>query len=79
MSLFVDLQVRSLLPSFPALKPHQSMALHLKPIESLITAQDPTCLERYDSLIQQARYAEREPSQHDYEESMRLASYFRQM
>jgi len=75
----VDKGVRSLLPSFPLLKPHQSVASHFKPLETLIAAQDPTWLRRYDALIQQARYAEREPSQQDYEECIRLASYLNQM
>ena len=75
----LDKGVRSLLPSFPLLKPHQSVASHFKPLETLIAAQDPTWLRRYDVLIQQARYAEREPSQQDYEECARLASYLNQM
>jgi hypothetical protein len=75
----LDKGARSLLPSFPLLKPHQSVASHFKPLETLIAAQDPTWLRRYDLLIQQARYAEREPSQQDYEECTLLASYLNQM
>ena len=75
----LDKGVRSLLPSFPLLKPHQSVASHFKSLEALITARDPTWLRRYDVLIQQARYAEREPSQQDYEECALLASYLNEM
>lgn len=74
-----DVLARSLIPTFPPMKPHQSAEAHLKPLESILTRHDPQCLTKYSTYIQQARYAEREPSVGEYEMCMGLHVQMRQL
>ncbi|KAF8328158.1 uncharacterized protein EI90DRAFT_3065764 [Cantharellus anzutake] len=73
--LDVDREARVLLSSYPPLKPHKTAEGHLKALEALINLQEPSCLQKYNVLIEQARHAANEPNEFEYEECDRLAKY----
>lgn len=64
---FLDSAARRLLPTFPAIRPHQTADSYLKPLEGILTRKDPEVVRKYGELIQIARYEEREPSETEYE------------
>ncbi|KAF9513758.1 hypothetical protein BS47DRAFT_1392973 [Hydnum rufescens UP504] len=64
---------------FPTVKTSPISCFPSEAFGGWIAARDPTWLRRYDTLIQQARYAEREPSRLDCEECEQLASYLTQI
>lgn len=75
----LDAAVRSLVPTFPRMRPHQCIETYLRPLEGILTHHDRTCLKAYSEFIQAARYAEREPSRDDYEACMEIHSTMKQM
>lgn len=75
----IDYAARDLASSLPPLKPHQSLAQHLQPFAALIATHEPALIIAYSKLIEKARYAEREPSEQDYELCLILAARLSQM
>jgi len=73
--LDVDREARILLPSYPSMRPHETTEGHFKPLEHLINLQEPGRLQKYNVLIEKARYSENEPDESDYEECNRLSRY----
>lgn len=63
---------RLVIPSMPPLRPNVPMAFHLRHIRTLVSADKSGELyfRTYTSMIQAARYNEREPTEEQYEAAL---------
>jgi len=80
-SFFPDAQARLLIPNLPALRPNDRMLHHYRFIAPLMPTDDEglSPLHYYDSAIQLARQADREPTQREFEVGVAAADEIKNM
>jgi len=66
----IDAQARLIVPRLPALRPHIRMAQHLRTLAALFPSDGFSCLHNYNSIVQLARYCQREPTETEFETGM---------
>jgi hypothetical protein len=78
---FLDAQARLLIPSLPPLRPNDRMSHHFRFIAPLIPMDDEgrSPLHYYDSAIQLARQADREPTEGEFEVGIAAADKIKRM
>ncbi|KAI3621996.1 hypothetical protein WG66_015494 [Moniliophthora roreri] len=76
-----DALVHLVIPTHPFLKPHDRMLHHFRFILPLLGSDEDelTPLHYYDSAIQLARTAHREPTEHEFELGMEMAEAIKQI
>ncbi|KAF8523140.1 hypothetical protein BU17DRAFT_86293 [Hysterangium stoloniferum] len=67
----IDAQARLIVPRLPILRPHIRMAQHLRALAALFPPERVSCVEKYDTAVQMARYSDQEPSEIDFDLGMR--------
>uniref|UniRef100_A0A0W0F8S0 Uncharacterized protein n=1 Tax=Moniliophthora roreri TaxID=221103 RepID=A0A0W0F8S0_MONRR len=77
----IDALVHLVIPTHPFLKPHDRMLHHFRFILPLLGSDEDelTPLHYYDSAIQLARTAHREPTEHEFELGMEMAEAIKQI
>lgn len=81
LSFFPDAQARLLIPNLPALRPNDRMLHHYRFIAPLMPTDDEgrSPLHYYDSAIQLARQADREPTEREFEVGVAAAEEIKNM
>ena len=81
LSFFADAQARLLIPNLPALRPNDRMLHHYRFIAPLVPTDDEglSPLHYYDSAIQLARQADREPTEREFEVGVAAADEIKKM
>ena len=81
LSILLDAQARLLIPSLPPLRPNDRMSHHFRFIAPLIPmdAEGRSPLHYYDSAIQLARQADREPTEGEFEVGIAAADEIKRM
>jgi len=80
-SFFADAQARLLIPNLPTLRPNDRMLHHYRFIAPLMPTDDEglSPLHYYDSAIQLARQADREPTEREFEVGIAAADEIKKM
>lgn len=78
---FPDAQARLLIPNLPSLRPNDRMLHHYRFIAPLLPTDDEgrSPLHYYDSAIQLARQADREPTEREFEVGIAAADEIKKM
>jgi len=67
----VDAHARHIVPRLPILRPHIRMAQHLRPLAALFPPERVSCIQKYDTTVQMARYSDQELSETGFDLGMR--------